>query len=789
MKARQFCGFCLALAATGASAQSVLELPPVDPANELAKRAFAEKSLEPGPLQFALPRDVAVTPKTHGDWIAVDGGREWRLRVIADGATDLNFGFTTFALPEGATLELMVEGGKAPMRYGPYTNAAATRGEFWSPPLPGDEALLLLKVPDRAPGRFELELGRVGTGFRDLYKLNGGPGLRKQGACNNDVICPEGNEWRDEIRSVAAYMIGTSDACTGTMVMDATGTLSPFFLTAWHCGVRSNNAASVVTIWNYESPNCGDLSGGSRLDTVSGSTFRAGRADVDSTLLELSSSPPAAYGVYWAGWDRTDVAPTGSVAIHHPGVDEKAISFNLDPLTKVNSCIIGGTVDTHWEVDNWEDGTTEPGSSGSGLFHPDNQTVIGFLSGGGAACGNNLSDCYGRFAVGWSGGNNDAERLAPWLDPTDVGTMIVPGTDPGGFSLEADQGEIQVCAGDMGQFELDVNSFDGFSGAVTLSASGLPAGAAETFSDNPVTAGGASSLTITTNGGLVSGRYAFLAVGNAASTSRSLPLVLEVPADITAAPGLMLPADDAADTPTNVTLQWDDAGAGVQYDVQVATDPQFTNLVANTTVATNQFAVTPALAAGTRYYWRVRARSDCGESGFSASRTFVTADELCVTSPTVIPDDDAQGVDSVLPVDGPGILTALRVSLGVTHTYVGDLIVTLEHGPSGTEVVLLDRPGVPGSANGCSGDDIDVLFDDSAGAAAESQCDNLPAINGTLRPLGSLGDFDGLPLAGGWTLTVSDNAGADQGTLDRWCLLPQVQIADEIFADGFELNP
>src|SRR2546425_7917640 len=56
------------------------------------------------PLRYAVPQKVFVTPATHGTWEQLSDGRLWRLRIVSAGATDLNLGFTTFLLPEGATL-------------------------------------------------------------------------------------------------------------------------------------------------------------------------------------------------------------------------------------------------------------------------------------------------------------------------------------------------------------------------------------------------------------------------------------------------------------------------------------------------------------------------------------------------------------------------------------------------------------------------------------------------------------------------------------------------------------
>jgi hypothetical protein len=144
------------------------------------------------------------------------------------------------------------------------------------------------------------------------------------------------------------------------------------------------------------------------------------------TLLELSSQPASAYNVHYAGWDASVYTPLGSVGIHHPNTDEKAISFNTNSLTSRRSCIPGGNnLNTHWNVDNWEQGTTEPGSSGSAIFDPTTKRVIGYLSGGAASCSNPSGlDCYGKFSVGWSLG------LSAWLDPNNTGSLFVNGIDP-----------------------------------------------------------------------------------------------------------------------------------------------------------------------------------------------------------------------------------------------------------------------------------------------------------------------------------------------------------------------
>jgi len=66
------------------------------------------------------------------------------------------------------------------------------------------------------------------------------------------------------------------------------------------------------------------------------------------------------------------------------------------------------------------------GSSGSGLWDQ-NKRLVGQLHGGSAACGNTLSDYYGRLSVSWTGGGTNATRLSNWLDPTGTGATTRDG--------------------------------------------------------------------------------------------------------------------------------------------------------------------------------------------------------------------------------------------------------------------------------------------------------------------------------------------------------------------------
>ncbi|ADO72976.1 hypothetical protein [Stigmatella aurantiaca] len=100
-------------------------------------------------------------------------------------------------------------------------------------------------------------------------------------------------------------------------------------------------------------------------------------------------------------------------------------------------------------------------------------------------------------------------------------------------------------------------------------------------------------------------------------------------------------------------LDWADSASGA-YDVQVASDAAFTNVVASATgVMTSQWSVSPSLNISTTYYWRVRASNSCGGvSDWSAPRSFTTRGCVTLQAPSLSsPTNNATDVDPILALD------------------------------------------------------------------------------------------------------------------------------------------
>ena len=365
----------------------------------------------------------------------------WRLAVTGAGAKSLEFAFSGFRLPHGAQLLIRSSDGKHVL--GPYTDADNPRdGSFYTPILAAEHAVLELTVPADKRETLDLVLKSVVWGYRDPFAA----ARAKSGSCNIDTICPEGDAWREQIASVAHYGFGTGGGqyiCTGSLMN--TGDVSadittPRLSTAYHCVSTEAEAASMVFYWGYESPTCravGSTANGTALPVNANTrAVQTGGAKMVSTnrvsdvsIVELKASVPPAADVYYSGWDRSGVTPPGTVGIHHPAGDEKRLSFDDDPPGTMASCIISdGSNNSHWRVGPYDLGTTEGGSSGSGLWDNSNGLLIGVLSGGSALCSNPGGyDCYGRLSTGWEMADTAGESLRAALDRSGANPLIMLG--------------------------------------------------------------------------------------------------------------------------------------------------------------------------------------------------------------------------------------------------------------------------------------------------------------------------------------------------------------------------
>ena len=415
-----------------------------------SKAAQARRSDKPGaPLQVGIARSMPASDASIRladlPWQDVPGGgRAARIDVASPGASALRLGIVLRDAPAG--LALRFAGNAAPSQvFGPIA-ARDLPGAFpyWSPVVDGDQATIELALPAGASiGDASLDIPTIShlavatADFRaapDPFKAIG-----TSGACEVDVACVSGVPALAALQSTAAAVVrialtygGSTFLCSGTLLNDAVASHTPYIYTANHCvddpdasdailaqsAQAAQAAASVQSYSFFQAATCGARSTPDYVVTANGAKLLARSYDYDWALLQLNDAAPA--GATFAAW-RAEPLTTGTAAdaLHHPEGD----------LTKFSA---GATTGYHTYSDGstfirmvWQQGVTEPGSSGSGLFtlSPDGTKyeLRGGLYAGSSSCRTPRgTDDFSRL-------DNAMPLLAQYLTPgTGTATNAVP---------------------------------------------------------------------------------------------------------------------------------------------------------------------------------------------------------------------------------------------------------------------------------------------------------------------------------------------------------------------------
>ena len=345
------------------------------------------------------------------------------------------------------------------------------------------------------------------------------------------------------------------------------------------------------------------------------------------------------------------------------------------------------------------------------------------------------------------------------------------------YSLSVAPSTVSLCQPSNAEFTVTIGSFNGYVDPVTLSVSGVPAGATSNFSVNPVIPAGTSVLTISNTGNATPGTYTLTVTGNSTSGIKTSTLTLTIldgtPDPIT----LISPANGATNVALSTVFTWSTySEPGATYDIEIATDAGFTTIVAQATALASSTYSTSTLTTNTIYYWRVRVNSTCGSSAFAAPSSFTTTGCVIYAASTNLPAaiPTVGTITRTITVPVGGTINDVNVlNLVGTHTRMGDLSFTLTS-PQGTVVSLM--------ANVCgTNDNFDLEFDDAA-ASAVIPCP--PTTGLVYQPVGNLSDFNGQNSAGTWTLTITDNQNTQSGSLTSWsleiCVDPPVSCIDPV---------
>lgn len=395
--------------------------------------------------------DQPLSTQKDGTAFQVPEGKLFLIRVASEGAKMARLHFNQVTLPPGA--RLFVSSRAYPDEAYPLhlpgedgLNVVGQR-EFWTPPLTGEEIVVEYLASDNGrdePSAQPFVIDQISHIFLDprSTEQNGAA------ACNLNVPV----EWSEAAKSVGLLQFATPKgefACSGVLLNTSRTDNQPFFLTANHCLSSSRFVNTVTVNWLYTS---GNQPGSGSPRTHGGTVIATGVAG-DFSLMQLNSIPQ---GVRLAGWSAEPVAAgTPITSVHHPQASYQRFAAGQTLADNCPTDLPGGC--DHFLPVRWQQGITEPGSSGAPLFAgtPDDPRVVGTLSGGFSACNNQQGvDYYGRFDQAFP-------MLAPYLIQQGCDFVLLGTTQQGAVGHDAKTQEIFSAAGGDGKIRLFGKGFSG----------------------------------------------------------------------------------------------------------------------------------------------------------------------------------------------------------------------------------------------------------------------------------------------------------------------------------------
>lgn len=347
--------------------------------------------------------------------------------------------------------------------------------------------------------------------------------------------------------------------------------------------------------------------------------------------------------------------------------------------------------------------------------------------------------------------------------------------------------EFEVCQPNSIATTFDYETYLGFNEEMTFSVFSAPANLIVSFTPPTATVDTTIDMVISGTENVQVGNHQVVVLATSASISKMVGLELDVFDSVFTEVVLIAPTDGLTDASVSEELQWELDPSYSSYELEIATDAGFSNIVESLTLSANSY-LPQSLQNETTYFWRVKPINACGEGTFSSAFSFTTIELNCanksaVDLPIEISTVGTPTIKSKIAFFEDLTLADLDVNLEIDHTFLSDLVVSLTS-PSGTTVVLL--------ASSCADlQNVNATFDDAANAFV---CAGDPAINGTVQPLGSLSSFNGESILGEWTLQIDDNAASDGGALIGFsmdmCIEGQFRPdadKDGVFDDGDDL--
>lgn len=355
-----------------------------------------------------------------------------------------------------------------------------------------------------------------------------------------------------------------------------------------------------------------------------------------------------------------------------------------------------------------------------------------------------------------------------FFDISNQNFTIQAPTTPDYLAFSTNNAEQTVCGGTDAEFSFFLISILNYNSDVNFTVDGLPAGVTANFNTNPAMPGDTVTVTFTGTENASTGLYPLTIQATSASSNQSLNFDLTILSSAPPVVDIIAPVNGGDGVGNYPLLTWAaPGGAAHTYEVRVATDPAFTNIVASAANLTSPSFIAQNLDDYSIYYWQVKAANQCAVGDWNTVSVFRTATSTC----EIITGGQQKSIIaglvftyvSELNITQDVEITDINVvDATINHQRISDVSLALRS-PQGTEIELLGQ--VCSNVSGASQWVLD--FDDAA-FNSNVNCNN--NINTNIRPVDPLAVFNGESSQGIWRILISDNLTGSGGSFQTYGL-------------------
>ena len=205
-----------------------------------------DRNFTPMVFEYGIEYEMDITVLDEATTIYQNDEITYLLKIFSKDAYGIGLNFDRFYLTENSKLFIYDE--NRTYYFGALTNQNNKRDNIFSTSIiKGETIILELTVPEDEVDDIQLHIDSIIHDSTDILNYYGTHEDSSREDCNINVICSQGDDWREQINGVVRVSMGAG-LCSASIINNTANDRTPYVLFADHC--VSGSASGYVFDFN-----------------------------------------------------------------------------------------------------------------------------------------------------------------------------------------------------------------------------------------------------------------------------------------------------------------------------------------------------------------------------------------------------------------------------------------------------------------------------------------------------------------------------------------------------------